>query len=83
MFHPRDLLLSTDVILAVDTNSNHEALVYGRDFLEQSARTGGARDGNTLRVEIDMDTDEVEQLTALVTVVKVRHDYRSSTERNL
>src|SRR5262245_44069549 len=74
-FDPRGLLNSADIILAVDIDSEHEALVYGRDLLEQISKTGNESDAAILRIEVDMNTEDLERLVALVRVVKGRDDY--------
>ena len=76
--HPRELVASADVILGVDVISQHEALFFGRRTLEQVAADTQSRKVSVLKVELDMDTDEVERLAALVQVVKGHHDYQAS-----
>jgi thymidine kinase len=76
--HPRELMASADVILGVDVISQDEALFFGRRTLEQVAAGTESREVSVLKVELDMDTDEVERLAALVQVVKGHHDYQAS-----
>jgi hypothetical protein len=78
-FNARLALTSADLIFGVDVMSRHEFLVYGRDALDRIARTGVEEDLRVLAIELDQDegSDELEQLIALVEVVKGKHDYRS------
>jgi hypothetical protein len=76
-FDPCDLVNSADVILGVDVDSGREFLFYGRERLMQIALEGGEE--ATLRIEIDLDTDDLERLAAIVKVVKGRHEFRAGT----
>ena len=74
---PRRIMDSADVIIAVDVMSRRESLVFGRQVLASIVRENIARGVRVLRVELDMDTDELERLLALTLVVKGSHDYDS------
>ncbi len=78
-FHPTDLINAADVILGVSREDGHEFLIFGREILERIAtgKTGDEQPANVLRVEMDQETDDLERLIALITVLKGRHDYRS------
>jgi hypothetical protein len=75
---PRPALQQAQLILGVDVTTGREFLVYGRKTLEKIIRTGKGRQVRTLKVSLDQETDELERLLALVTVVKGRHDYEES-----
>lgn len=73
-FDPRDLVDEADVILAVDVDSQQEQPVFGRAALERTVRPGGADPPVVLRVEIEMGTEDLDTLTAVVHAVKGRSD---------
>lgn len=58
--------------------SGNKALVYGRSVLEGIAARGVAPGVEVLSVELDMETDELERLVALVRVVKGHDDYQAA-----
>ena len=72
-----EALHEAEVIFGVDVTSQHEFLVYGRHVLQQVLESGQERDAHVLRISLDMETDELEQLIDLVRVVKGHHDYRA------
>lgn len=74
--HPADVVASADVVLAQDVMTGRQALVYGRSVLGAIAAGGQAAEVAVLAVELDMDTDELERLVALVRVVKGHDDYQ-------
>jgi len=73
---PRQLVDSADVVLAVDVMTGNKALVYGRSALEEIAQSGKGRKLEVLEVELDMETDELERLLALMRVMKGHDDYQ-------
>ncbi len=75
--NPRDVVSAAEVIFAIDVMSDHEAIVFGREVLEGIAAGGVAHGIETLGVELDMETDELERLVALVRVVKGHDDYQA------
>ncbi len=75
--NPRDIVSAAEVIFAIDVMSGHKALVFGRDVLEGIATGGVAQAVETVGVELDMETDELERLVALVRVVKGHDDYQA------
>jgi hypothetical protein len=75
-YRPR--LAAAQIILGVDRTSGNEFLLYGRELLERIARGTEAVPAAVLRIEMDQETDDLERATALVELVKGRHDYRSS-----
>ncbi len=76
---PRPMLGKADVILGVDVMSGHEFLVYGRRALEEIVATGQSRKLAVVRIGIDQETDELEKLLALVSVMKGGFDYMPGT----
>jgi len=74
--HPADVVASADVVLAQDVMTGRQALVYGRKVLEAIAAGRQADALAVLAVELDMDTDELERLVALVRVIKGHDDYQ-------
>jgi len=75
---PREIVSAADVIFSVDVMSGHRALVFGKGVLEDIVATGHSRPVQALGVELDMETDELERLVALVRVVKGHDDYQSA-----
>jgi hypothetical protein len=65
------------IIIGVDVMTGHEFLVYGRKTAEKIIRTGKGRQVLAVKVSLDQETDELERLLTLVTVVKGRHDYEN------
>jgi hypothetical protein len=76
---PRPTLDRADVIFGVDVMSGREFLVYGRKTLEEIVATGESRELALVRIGIDQETDELEKLLALVSVVKGSFDYLPGT----
>jgi hypothetical protein len=60
--HARDLLAETDVVIAVDVSTREEEVVYGRHEWELACDTGHEEDLIVLRVELDMETGDLEWL---------------------
>jgi hypothetical protein len=75
---PRPVLHGADIIFGVDIMSGHEFIVFGRDVLEEIARSGQSRRLRVLYIGIDQETEELEKLLAMVQVVKGRDDYQAS-----
>ena len=74
---PRKLLADAAVIMGVDVMSQREFLVYGRKTLEQIVRSGATQRVPVVDVALDQETDELEKLLALVTVLKGHDDYQA------
>jgi hypothetical protein len=72
---PRPALHDAEVILGVDVKSGAQFVVYGREALRGVAGGGVKKALRVLRVELDQDTQELELLCAMVTVVKGQHEY--------
>ncbi len=74
---PRRSLADARVIIGVDVMSQRKFVVYGRKVLEEIAKGGAEQRIPVIYVAIDQETDELERLIALVTVLKGHHDYRA------
>jgi hypothetical protein len=74
---PRPALDAAEVILGVDVKSGDQFLVYGREARRGAAGGALAMALRVLRVELDLDTQELELLCAMVAAVKGRHEYGS------
>lgn len=76
-FDPRVLVRDAEVIVAVDVMSQEHSIVYGRKLLtEIAAGTTSLRDLWTLKVELDMRSEDLLKLLMLVLVTKGVVDYR-------
>jgi len=73
----RPALMRADVIIGVDVMSEREFLVYGRQVLRAVRRARKPRELIVMRIAIDQETDELEMLTAMVELLRGRHDYRA------
>ena len=76
---PREMLHVADVVLGVDVMSQREFLVFGKKALERIVTTGVTEELAVVKIGVDQETDELEKLLALMTVVKGNHDYQSGT----
>jgi hypothetical protein len=76
-FDPRVVMRQAELIIAVDVMSNEQSLVYGRRLLTEIA-TGKTsnRELLTLKISLDMESDELARLLLLVFVAKGVVDYR-------
>lgn len=71
-----DYLAEVEVIFGRDTSTQEVFLVYGRDRLYELAREEEkSGDVDVLLIEITSQTDELNQLLALVQMAKDRFDY--------
>ena len=71
-----DLLSEVEVILGRDTSTQEVFLVYGRDRLREIFRKDDEKDDvDVLLIDIKRQTDELNQLLALVQIAKDRFDY--------
>ncbi|MCA9070870.1 MAG: hypothetical protein KDA84_18200, partial [Planctomycetaceae bacterium] len=78
---PRVMLHQAHIILGVDTATNGEFLVYGKQFLRRAIRRNPTSKAKILKVALDQATQEFEQLVSLVKFVKGYHDYREGSPR--
>jgi hypothetical protein len=76
--HPRDLVSAAEIVLAVDVMTGTQALIYGRGVLEGIVAGSIIKGVEVLGVELDMETDELERLVALVRVAKGHDDYQAA-----
>ena len=76
-FDPRVVMQQAELIIAVDVMSREESLVYGRRLLTEIV-TGKTpnRELRTLRISLDMESEELAKLLMLVFVAKGVVDYR-------
>ena len=74
LYRQRDIE-DAEVIIGIDRLTQKEFLIYGRERLQEIARSAEARGVNFLQIEFDQRTDDLEKLLALVNFVKGRHDY--------
>ena len=68
--------LLAHVILAMDTRTKKESVVYGRDLLACIAAGAESVQVTVMRVGLDMQMNELDRLLEAVKVVKGRHDYQ-------
>ena len=66
----RKLLVEADVVIGVDAASRREFTIYGTPPLEATATMGADQALRTLRVTLDQSRGQLDQLTALVKVLK-------------
>lgn len=77
---PRKAFNDANVIIGHDWMTGNEFVVFGRQKLEKIAISGETEMCRFLRIGLDQDTDDLEKLIALVTVIKGSHDYLASGE---
>lgn len=80
-FDARQIIQAADVILGMDVMTRGTFIVYGRAFLNELSE--GKRDpqiAGVVKVELDQDSDELDQLLALVEGIKGHHEFKRSTE---
>ena len=71
-----ELLSEVEVILGRDTSSQEIFLIFGRDRLRDVFRKpNDASDVDVLMIDIIRQSDELNQLLALVQMAKERFDY--------
>ena len=68
------LVASADVVIAVDVMTRVEVLVFGQAALFPVEFGGAHASLLVLAVDLDLDSDEVDALAALVEFVKGDHD---------
>ena len=74
-FDPRATIMAADVILGVDVMSGHEFLLYGYDALQQIVRANRTEALKIVRIALDQATYELEQIGALITILRGHCDY--------
>lgn len=68
--NPRDLLTEADVVIAVDASAREEAVVSGRYEWELANRTGQQAYLTVLRVELDMESDDLDWLSEILAAIE-------------
>ena len=71
-----ETLWDAEIITAVDHMTQRETILFGRKLVEQIRRSDQPRWVNVLRIGLDFDTDELDDLKAIVRAVKGRCDLR-------
>ncbi len=67
---------SADIILGCDPKSGqHDGVYYGIAQLKRIVRRGAGEAAKVLRVPVDLDTDDVDVLCAMVQILKGAHCY--------
>lgn len=69
------LLNHADVIYAVESESQQDILLYGKDKLERIARSDIPEGARVLRIAMGSDDRKLQRLLALVREAKGSHDY--------
>jgi hypothetical protein len=80
---PRAALYVADVVFAVDAMTGNQTVVYGREKLEKTVKRGEASNLRILRVGLDMKTDELDRLCALLLAVRGECDDGEITIKRL
>ena len=75
---PRQELHAADLVFGVDRMSGREFLLYGADALRDVIKTGESKSLYVIRIELDQETNDLERVLALMTVVKGKHDYQAT-----
>ncbi len=70
-----DLLSEVEIILGRDVTTQEVFLVYGRNRLKELVRSEDKRDVDVLMIDILRQTEELDQLLALVQLAKQGYDY--------
>jgi hypothetical protein len=80
----RDLLTQADVVIAVDATAREEEVVSGRYEWQLANRTGQQAYLTVLRVELDMESDDLDWLSEILASIEagnVEGDDDQSGER--
>ncbi|MCX7409722.1 MAG: hypothetical protein NTZ32_16720 [Planctomycetales bacterium] len=72
---PRQKLGDAELIMVRDVMSRRQCLVFGKEIIRRVALSGRAEPMPSVMVELDMATDELPLLLAMVSAIKGRHDY--------
>lgn len=70
-----DLLSEVEIIFGRDIPTQEVFLIYGRHRLEELFQDGDESDVDVLMVDVVRQTDELNQLLALVQIAKQGYDY--------
>jgi hypothetical protein len=76
----RKALAKADVVIGVDVTSQRAFTVFGTPALEESIQFSTVGALRTVRISLDTEAGELEQLVALVQAIKGRHDYLAGDE---
>jgi hypothetical protein len=71
----RRLINHADVIYAVESESKHDILLFGKEKLESIARSDVPEGARVLRIALGSDQRKLPHLLALVREAKGSHDY--------
>ena len=71
----RRLINHADVIYAVEPESKHDILLFGKEKLESIARSDVPEGARVLRIALGTDQRKLTRLLALVREAKGFHDY--------
>ncbi len=69
----QSMLDAAEVVIAHDVMTDYETIIYGRERFQTGADQGITL--SVLTVALDIETDELDRLIAMVEGVKGRHDY--------
>lgn len=79
--HTSDLLAEADVVIAVDVGTHEEEAVYGRHGWELASQTGHEEDLLVLRVELDVESGDLEWLVEAIETGET-DEHRDDLENN-
>jgi hypothetical protein len=68
----RGALMAADVIIGVDVESQNEFTVFGTPAFEETVRVGQSVALRTVRIEFDLNANELDKLVSLVRTIKGR-----------
>lgn len=71
----REALAEADVVIGVDVASQRAFTVFGTPALEESIQISRGGALRMVRISLDKETGELDQLVALVQAIKGRHEY--------
>lgn len=78
--HAGDLLAEADVVIAVDATTAEEEVVHGRHEWELASATAHEEDLIVLRVELDMDSGDVEWLVDAIEAIESGDTYEQAND---
>jgi len=71
----RELLKHADIIIAWDTDTEHQRVMYGLVMLKGIEQSGKGLKGNVVTIELDQETAELDWLIAAVKDLKGSCDF--------